>query len=351
MDARTMNETISSPDSRLPFKHVLAFDVSKATLVTRVLPSGQETTIENTRAAVRRLIQKEMKTNAKLSLGPLLVICEATGSYDRHIRDVADEQGVACHRAHGSRMRAYAKYRGKRAKTDPIDVRMIADFGRDTPDLVLWRKPTAAQEELRALVSRRSELDQALSAERARVEHVKSQVVGASLRRHIKTLEKEIEGIEAALEKLVAEVEQLDTDTKLMRSVVGVGFITAASLLAYIPELGTIGRGAVAAVAGLAPYDDASGEHDGVRRIAGGRLEARHALYMAAVVAIRSNPHLKDLAHRVKASGKPSKVAITAVMRKLLTILNAIVRDGKPCKMPSAARQPKNKLAKHPILA
>lgn len=345
-----MNE-ITQAESGARFKHVLAFEVSKATLVTKVLPSGKETTIANTAANVRRLIEKERNANVKLGLGPLLVICEATGSYDRHVRDAAHDQGVACHRAHGSRMRAYAKYRGRLAKTDPIDVRLIADFGHDTPDLGLHRKPTVAQAELRALIARRSELDQARGAERARLEHTQSKVVVASINRQIKSLEKDIAGIEAELERLVAETEQFETDTKLMRSVVGIGFISAASILAYVPELGTIGRGTVAALAGLAPYDNSSGKHEGPRHIAGGRFEARQALYMSAVVAMRANPHLKDLAARIKAKGRPPKVAITAVMRKLLIILNAVVRDQKPCKMPAAARQDKKRPASMPIPA
>jgi len=335
-----MNQT-TTPELRASFKHVLAFEVAKATLVTRVLPSGVEATIPNTAAAVRRLIDKQVLANATLNLGPLLVVCEATGSYDRHILEATSDLAVACHRAHGSRMRSYAKYRGKRAKTDPIDVRLIGEFGRDTPDLALYRKPTPAKAELRALVARRTELDQARAAEQARLDHTQSKLVAASIRRQIKSLEKDIATIEAALEKLVAADAELDTDTHLMRSVVGIGFISAVAILAYVPELGSIGRGTVAALAGLAPYDDASGTHDGIRHIAGGRLEARHALYMAAVTAITHNPHLKDLADRIKAKGRPPKVAITAVMRKLLTMLNAIVRDGKPCKMPTAARQEK----------
>ncbi len=337
-----MNEIITA-ESGVRFKHVLAFEVAKAKLVTKVLPSGAEATIPNTPAAVRRLVKKELKANANLDHGPLLVICEATGSYDRHVLDAAHEFNAACHRAHGSRMRAYAKYRGKRAKSDPIDVRLIADFGRDTPDLCLHREPSAAQQELRDLVARRTELDQALTAERARLEHVRSTLVAASIRRQIKALEKDIAAMEAALETLVEKHEELHTNTLLMRSVIGIGFISAAAILAYVPELGSIGRSTVAALVGLAPYDNASGTHDGIRHIAGGRLEARHALYMAAVAGMTHNPHLKDLAQRIKAKGKPPKVAITAVMRKLLTILNAIVRDGKPCKMPNAARHDKKK--------
>jgi transposase len=345
-----MNE-ITQPESGGRFKHVLAFEVSKAELVTRVLPSGKETTLANTAANVRRLIEKEIKANTRLGLGPLLVICEATGSYDRHILDAAHASGVACHRAHGSRMRAYAKYRGKRAKSDPIDVRLIADFGRDTPELGLWQKPTAAQEELRALIARRTELGQTLGAERARLEHARSTFIEHSIRRQIKAIEKDIAAIEAELKRLVAAAEDLETKTRLMCSVIGIGFISAASLLAYMPELGAISRGTVAALAGLAPYDDSSGTHDGLRHIAGGRFEARQALYMSAVVAIRANPHLKDLAARLKAKGRPPKVAITAVMRKLLTILNAVVRDGMPCKMPTAARQDKKQVPNAPIPA
>ena len=337
-----MNE-ITTPESCVRFKHVLAFEVSKATLVTKVLPSGVETTIPNASADVRRLIEKERKANAKLGLGPLLVVCEATGTYDRHVLEHAVEKGVDCHRAHGSRMRAYAKYRGVHAKTDPIDVRLIAEFGRDTPDLRLYRPPCEKQQQFRALVARRHDLKDALHAEKARVEHTTVDIVLKSIRRQIKSLEKDIAEIEAALEAFVDADEELRTKTTLMRSVIGIAFTSAASLLAFVPELGSIGRGTVAALVGVAPYDDASGKRDGLRHIAGGRQEARNMLYMCAVVAMTHNPHLAEMAQRIIAKGRPKKVAITAVMRKLLVILNAILRDGKPCKMSAAARQPKSK--------
>ena len=335
-----MNET-TTHESNLRFKHVLAFEVSKAKLVTKVLPSGVETTIANTANDVRRLIEKERKANAKLNIGPLLVACEATGTYDRHVLENAVEKGIDCHRIHGSRMRAYARYRGKKAKSDPIDVRLIAEFARDTPDLRLYQPPSEKQQQLRALVARRAELDAALKAETARVEHAVVDLVVKSIRRQIKSLEADLALIEKALEELVHNDEELHTKTTLMRSVVGIGFISAASLLAHVPELGSIGRGTVAALAGLAPYDDDSGAYSGARHISGGRMEARKALYMCAVVAMRCNPHLSEFGKRIVEKGRPKKVAITAVMRKLLVILNAVVRDGKPCKMPSAARQEK----------
>lgn len=336
-----MNETITH-ESSVRYKHVLAFEVSKAELVTKVLPSGVETTIPNTPAEVRRLIERERKANARLGLGPLLIVCEATGTYDRHVLACAIEKDIACHRAHGSRMRAYAKYRGVRAKTDPIDARLIAEFGRDTPDLHLYRLPSEQQQELRALVARRSELKETLAAETARAEHTTSKRVTTSIKHLIKVLEKDIAAIEAALEALVAADEELHTKTELMRTIVGIGFTGATSMLAFVPELGTIDRGTAAALIGVAPYDDASGKRDGQRHIAGGRQAARNALYMCAVVAMRHNRHLADMAQRIIARGRPHKVAITAVMRKLIVILNAVLRDGTGCKMPAATRQPKN---------
>ena len=334
-----MNE-ITTHELGVRFKHVLAFEVSKAKLVTKVLPSGVETTIPNTATDVRRLIEKEKKANAKLGLGPLLVACEATGTYDRHVLESAVGKGIDCHRIHGSRMRAYAKYRGVKAKTDPIDVRLIAEFARDTPDLRLYRPPSDKQQQLRALVARRSELDAALRAEHARVEHTSVALVAASIRRQIKSLEADSEKITTAIEDLVENDEEMHTKTMLMRTVIGIGFISAVSVLAYVPEIGSIGRGTVAALVGVAPYDDSSGARDGLRHIAGGRQEARNALYMCAVVAMRHNPHLAAFTQRIVEKGRPKKVAITAAMRKLIVILNAIVRDGKPCKMPAAARQP-----------
>lgn len=337
-----MNE-ITTHESCVRFKHVLAFEVSKAELVTKVLPSGVKATIPNTPANVRRLIEKERKANAKLGLGPLLVVCEATGTYDRHVLAGAVEKDVACHRAHGSRMRAYAKYRGVRAKSDAIDIDLIGDYGRDTPDLRLYQPPCEKQQQMRALARRRTDLMDALHAERARVEHTTVEIVAKSISRQIKSLEKDIAEIEAALEAFVEADEELRTKTTLMRSVVSIGLLSSASMLAFVPELGSIDRGTVAALVGVAPYDNASGERDGLRHIAGGRMEARNMLYMCAVVAMTHNPHLADMAQRIIAKGRPKKVAITAVMRKLLVILNAILRDGKPCKMPAAARQPKPK--------
>ena len=318
------------------FNHVVAFEVSKAELLVHVLPCGDTFRIGNDPAAVRRVIKKESKRNRKLDVGPLLVICEATGSYSRHVLEVATELGVACHRAHGSRVRWFAKFRGTHAKSDPIDVGVIADYGRSSEGLILYEQPRPEQVELRELVARRAELQDMKEAEEARLQHIASKVVAGSIGASIKAIAKHLAKIEARLDVLMSEDESFARKARLMRSVKGVGPITAATVLAYLPEIGTVSRGTIAALAGLAPFDDDSGKHHGKRHIAGGRAEARCGLYMAAKVAMQHNAHLRDVGARIEAKGNPYKLAVTAVMRKLLVILNAIIASGQPCKMPNA---------------
>lgn len=329
-------QTLNANQTR--YNHIVAFEVSKATLLVHVLPEARTVEIANTPAAIRRLIKKESHRNAGLGVGPLLVVCEATGTYSNAVLACAGELVVACHRAHGSRVRAFARFRGTHAKSDPIDVGVIADYARCSKDLVLHRPARPAQAELRELVARRTELRQAKEAEEARLEHVGSTLVVDSLRAHIRTLAALIAKIEKRLDALMAEDEQLARNTELMQSVKGVGPITAATMLAHLPEIGTVSRGTIAALAGLAPFDNDSGTKKGRRHIWGGRAEVRTGLYMAAMVAIRHNRHLRELAERVTARGNPFKVAITAVMRKLLVMLNAIVASGQPCKMANATR-------------
>lgn len=330
------NETIDAIPTQ--FKHVVAFEVSKAKLHVHILPGGETFEIANERASVQRVIRKEQRRNPKLGIGPLLVVCEATGTYSNVVVEAACEAGVACHRAHGSRVRAFARFRGTLAKSDPIDVPLIADYAASSRNLVLHRSPSPAQLELRELVGRRTELREQKEAEEARLAHVSSKVVTASIKLMIRTLEKEIEKCEARIGALVEADETFRRTSALMRSVKGVGLITSAAILAYLPEIGTVSRQTIAALIGLAPFDADSGEQKGKRHIRGGRPEARKSLYMAALVALQTNEHLKAFAGRIKAKGRPFKVQVTAVMRKLIVILNAVVQTGEPCRMASAAK-------------
>lgn len=313
------------------FNHIIAFEVSKAELVVHTLPADQQQRIANTPAAVRRLLRAELRANSKLGLGSLLVVCEATGGYERHVLDQASRLELAVHRAHGSRTRLFARFNGKAAKTDAIDARLIARYGL-TPDLPLYTPPSPEQAALRQLRQRRDEIAQMLRMELNRTEHAKLSRLSTSLTRHAAWLESELKALEAEIEELIANTPELSRKAGLMQSVKGVGAKTAAAILAYLPEIGSLSKAQVGGISGLAPIANDSGHHAGKRHIAGGRATLRASLYMAALVAKTFNPRLKAFAQQLQQRGKPYKLVLTAVMRKLIVILNAIIASGKPAR-------------------
>ena len=236
------------------FNHIVAFEVSKHELVVHILPADTGERIANTKAAVRRLLRREHKRNRAQDLGPLLVVCEATGGYERHVLEQAAALEVPAHRAHGSRTRLFARYQGKRAKTDPIDARLLALYGRATPELPLHRPPAPELEALRALRKRRDELKQMLRMELNRLEHATHPRIKASLARHLAQLEAECKDLEAAIATLIETTPDLNHKARLMQSVKGVGPGTAGAILAYLPELGTLSKAQAAGITGLAPH-------------------------------------------------------------------------------------------------
>src|SRR5208337_2122141 len=225
----------------------------------------------------------------KHGLGSMLVICEATGGYEHAVLKAASELGLDCHLAHGSSVRAYAKFRGRHAKSDPIDAVLIAEYGRDKPDLKLYQPPRPEEAALRALMGRRAELKDMIQAE-----------------------------------------TQFNHRSKLMQTLAGIGTVAAHTILAFCPEIGHIPSSAAVALVGLAPYDRDSGKERAKRRIFAGRSQIRTCLYMAALAAIRSHTVFRAFAERLTRRGKPFKVAITAVMRKLVVILSAMLKENKP---------------------
>lgn len=319
------------------FNHIVAFEVSKDSLVVHTLPADEQRTIPNTRRAVRHLLRAEAGRNCRARLGPLLVVCEATGGYERHVLEAAHELDLACHRAHGSRVRFFAKYLGLAAKTDPIDARMLALYGLRTEGLRLYEPPSPEERALRALKARGDEIQQMLIAETNRLGHVTHRSVLHSLKNHISALQAAFKALEGEIAELVRTTAQLAEKARLMQTVVGVGPVTATTLLAYLPELGRLTKGEAARIAGLAPITQDSGKTSAPRRVEAGRAALRRALYMAAAVAIRYNLVLGPFAARLKARGKPYKVIVTAVMRKIVVALNAILRDAEPWRGASAS--------------
>lgn len=322
---------IRSPgNSSLP-DHVVAFEVSKHQLVVHTLPANRQHTIPNTPAAVRRVLVAEVKHTRRAGLGTMLVVCEATGGYEAHVLASAVELGIEAHKAHGTRVRHFARYKGLKAKSDAIDARVLALYGLHTDNLRRYVAPAATVVALRALQERRHDLQVMLRAETNRLEHASDARVLRSLEASIKSMSKALATIEAEIGNLVEGTETLSHRARLMRTVPGVGPVVAATLMAHMPELGTLPRGQAAALAGLAPHDNDSGQMRGRRSISAGRNAVRRCLYMAALVAIRRCPHLRDCAQRIIARGRPPKVAITAVMRKLVVIINAVLASQQPC--------------------
>jgi transposase len=311
------------------FNHIVAFEVAKSRLVVHVLPADEQRTIANTPAAVRRVLSTEAERNRRTSLGPMLVVCEATGGYERHVLDVARELALACHRAHGSRVRFFARYLGAAAKTDAIDARLLAHYGLKTEGLRLYRPPAPEEEALKSLKARRDEVQDMLIAETNRLEHAHHRSVRAGLRAHIRSLRAIVAGLDAEIAGLL-RTKALARKASLLQSVIGVGPQTAASCLAYMPELGHLTKAEAAALAGLAPFANDSGRLSAPRHTRHGRSPIRRTLYMAALVAIQRNPVIAAFARRLREAGKPFKLVITAAMRKLIVILNAILAEQRP---------------------
>jgi len=320
----TMNPVLSA------FNHVVAFEVAKDSLVIHVLPTDKQSVATNKPKAIRKALMAEMRRNAEASLGPLLVVCEATGGYERHVLAICVELGVAVHKAHGARVRHFARYLGLLAKTDPIDARVLALYGLKTQDLRLYIPLSPEVLALRDLKTRRDQLQEMLFAETSRLEHARHASVSRNLKAHIASLGKALVALEAEIAAHVKACETLARKARLMRTLKGVGPATVAAILAYMPELGDLKKGEAACIAGLAPINKDSGALQAPRHIEAGRAAVRKTITMTAVVAIRHNPVMRLFADKLRRKGKPSKVVITAVMRKLIVTLNAILRSGEP---------------------
>lgn len=314
------------------FNHIVAFDVGKESLAVHILPGDERSTIANNPKKIRKLLMAQMRRNAKLNIGPLLVVCEATGGYERDLLDICVELELAAHKAHGSRVRHFAYYRGLIAKNDPLDARVLALYGLQTEDLRLYAPPTAEQEALVDLRGRRDQIQAMLLAETNRLEHFRHATVNRSLKEHIAILRKALAALETTIAAHIQACELLARKADLMRSLKSIGPGTATVLLAYMPELGTFTKARAAALAGIAPFDNESGKKSLPRHIEAGRAIVRKALYMAALTAIRYNHIMKSFAAKLQQRGKPPKVVIVAVMRKLIVTLNAMLRAGEPWK-------------------
>jgi transposase len=257
-----------------------------------------------------------------------LVVCEATGGYEAALLEALVTAARPVHRADARKVKAFIRSLGTLGKSDRIDARALAQYGRERQDrLARWRPREQQRDQLRLLVTARRELVRQRVACRNRLQAPGMAAIEPRLNRLLAALDAEITGLDADIAALIESAQPLARTVKTLRTIAGIGPATAAQLLALMPELGTIGRRQAAALAGLAPHPRQSGNNDAYRRTRGGRPDVKHTLFMAALAAARYNPTLRAFYMRLRNNGKKPIVAITAVMRKLIVIANAKVRD------------------------
>jgi len=301
----------------------VGIDVSKLRLDVHVQPSDESFSVARDDAGLSDL------TSRLETLAPRLVVLEATGGLQVKAAAALAAAGLPVAVVNPRQIRDFAKSVGQLAKTDRLDAKAIARFA-EAAKLTPRPLPDDATQALQALVSRRRDLVEMRVAERNRLRQSESAWVKKSIEEIIDTFAKLIEAIDLEIESHIKGSPIWQVQEDLLRSVPGIGKVVSRSMLAELPELGRLTRRKIAALVGLAPIARDSGAFRGRRMIGGGRATVRAALYMAAVSAIRCNPTITAMYKRLIAAGKPAKVAITACMRKLLVILNAVARDQKP---------------------
>ncbi len=300
-------------------KGFVGIDVSKETLDLAVRPTGEEKTFKHTEKGLSDMADWVQ------SLDPQLVVLEATGGLEKGLVCALVSRGISPVIMNPRQIRDFAKSTGALAKTDKIDARVIARFAAAVQPQVR-PLPTPEMQELQALNTRRRQLVEMLTAEKNR-RATAPPAIRKEIDAHIRSLERYLEKVEKELDKRIKNSPLWRENDEILRSTQGVGPATTKALLCDLPELGTLNRKEIAALVGVAPFNRDSGLFRGRRMIWGGRADVRSALYMSTLSAIRFNPVIRNFYEHLRAAGKPFKVAMTACMRKLLVILNAMLKN------------------------
>lgn len=306
----------------------IGIDVSQDSWDVHVLPEAQSFSIRVDEGAAQRLLaQLGSPTEA-------LVVVESTGGIERELVAALLEAGWTTAVVNPRCIRDFAKALNRLAKTDAIDAEVIAEFAKRVQPRPAQKAPER-QVRLDALVTRRRQLVALRSVERTRLLQAADRTARQSIDKTLRFLDRQVTELDQAIARLIDSDDDWRAKRDLLESVPGVGPATSAALVAELPELGRLNRCQIAALAGVAPLNHDSGKFRGQRRIRGGRAALRTALYMAAFAARRFNPVIRQFAQRLHQAGKPFKVVLVACLRKLLVILNTMVRQGTPWKSPS----------------
>lgn len=277
-----------------------------------------------------KALQNTLKKGHRQSSAPVLVIAEASGGYEKNVLAYLRDTGYTTHRAHPNKVRAFARSKGYLAKTDKLDAKVLVEYGAC---FSLEAQPyllCETTEKIGELLKRRQQLLDDKISENHRLDKTTDPDTVHSIERHRDWLVEELKRLDNSLEEERKGNEAVNSHFELLTSVPSIGPLTALYCIAFLPELGEYEHGALSALVGVAPFNRDSGKSVGKRFIQGGRKIVRDKLYMAAISAIRCHPTLKPFYHKLREKGKPAKVAIIAVLRKLLTMLNSVARRQSP---------------------
>lgn len=302
------------------YQSFVGIDISKDSADYHILPSAAQGKINNDSAGHAQLI-------AMLPApGSCIIVLEATGGYELELLFALQDANHCVAVVNPRRTRAFAVALNQLAKTDSIDARMIAQFAQRS-ELRLTPKTSENARELRELVTRRRQLITMRTAEKNRAKQLRDGQALKSIKKHLAYLNKEAERIELLMEKIVESSPEMTEVAQTASSIPGIGKGTAMAIVTELPEIGTLNAKEIAALVGVAPINKDSGKKTGRRSTSGGRPGLRSVLYMAALTAARMNPKIKPFADRLRAKGKPVKVVLIACIRKILTILNAMIKN------------------------
>src|SRR5947209_1619402 len=309
-------------DLTTPPTRFIGCDVGKSTIAVFDAGANRGFTLPNERDALEAFAAGLDAT--------CFVICEATGGHEAGLLDALVRAGRAVHRADARKVKAFIRSLGTLGKSDAIDARALARYAEERHDrLPLWQPRERVRDELHVMVTTRRDLVAERVACANRLAAPGAAPIAARLKRLLVALQAEIAGLEADMDALIAANAPLERAAKTLQSIAGIGATTAIALIALMPELGTLDRRKAAALAGLAPHPRQSGKTDAYRRTRGGRPDIKRLLFMAALSARRHNKTLKPVYERLIANGKKPLVALTALMRRIIVIANAKLRDAQ----------------------
>lgn len=316
MTTTSQNNTTQRESNEATF---VGIDVAKNELVVHVLPTNQQLVVQNSQQGIKELVKNFKK------IQPTQIVLEATGGLERELLENLAANGLNTSVINPRQARDLAKGLGELAKTDAVDARMLARFAQ-LQCFPARPVPSREMQEMNDLVTRKEQLVQMRTMETNRRQQTRQSSIKKSIKKIIDAINMQIDDIDRRIKKMIDDNPDWNEKDKILQSVPGVGPKTSQVLISALPELGELNRQEIAALVGVAPFCDDSGGRSGQRRIKGGRANVRTALYMATFSAVRSNPVIKAFFDRLIESGKKYKVAMVAAMRKLISILNTMIK-------------------------